>query len=60
MPDVNTRYTPNGAVESKLREQVRHLLDLDWSARDERILAEIKRLKDVNARVTRLAEVAEA
>lgn len=54
MHDVNERLTPDGVKESAFRRQVRDLLDLDGSARDERILAEVRRLRDVEMRVNEL------
>ena len=43
--NVNVRRTPDGQTESKFRQQIRDLLDLDWSTRDEKIYEELGRLK---------------
>ena len=51
MSDNNTRYTPDGNIEQKFRQQVRDALDLDWSTRDQQIIDEIRRLKRVEAGV---------
>jgi chromosome segregation ATPase len=43
---LTVQFVPNtGEEEPKFREAVRDLLDLDWSARDERIFDEVRRLK---------------
>ena len=43
---LSVQFTPNvGDDEPPFRERVRDLLDLDWSARDERIFDELRRLK---------------
>ena len=47
-PSPNVRYTPEGVVEQRLREQVRDILGLDWSTRDEAILDELRRLKKLD------------
>ena len=43
--EVNQRLTPDGQPESKFRQQIRDILDLDWSTRDEKIYDELRRLK---------------
>ena len=43
--NLNRRYDPNGNPESDFRQRVRDILDLDWSARDEKIYEELRRLK---------------
>lgn len=47
--EVNARYTPDGARESLFRQQVRDIVDLNWSAHNAQILDELKRLKAVAA-----------
>lgn len=43
--DVLTIHPDTGDPESRFRAQVRELLNLDWSARDAQIFAELRRLK---------------
>lgn len=42
--------------ESKLREAIRDILGLSWDTRDEAILAELRRLRAVDAARTALAQ----
>ena len=45
--NVNVRRTPDGNPESNFRQQIRDILDLDWSTRDEKIYEELRRLKRI-------------
>ncbi len=47
--EVNRRLTPDGHPESNFRQQIRDILNLDWSTRDQRIYDELRRLKKVEA-----------
>lgn len=53
MENLTDRLTPKGLVEGKFRREVRYALDLDIFVRDEQIIAEIERLKALNASSTR-------
>lgn len=46
---INERRTPSGEIESKFRLAVRNALDADIFSRDDQIVAEIDRLKRVEA-----------
>lgn len=45
----NLRYTPEGHAEGDFRRQVRDLLDLHVSTRDDQIFDELRRLKQLEA-----------
>lgn len=49
-----TMNPSTGEPETKFRERVRDLLDLDWSTRDENIFSELRRLKNVDERVNQM------
>lgn len=53
---INQRVTPKGDIEGHFRRDVRYALDLDIFARDEAIVAEIQRLKRIEARVKAMDE----
>lgn len=48
--EVNRRYTPDGNPESLFRQRIRDILDLDFSARNEQIYEELRRLKRLDER----------
>lgn len=50
MSEINTRFTPKGDIEGRFRREVRYALGLDIFARDEQIVAEIERLKNLETR----------
>lgn len=47
MSDKNIRITPSGDVETTFRREVRLALDLDIFTRDDQIVDEVRRLKNV-------------
>lgn len=53
LDDLSAQFTPNDGIDEPLfREQVRDMLDLDWSVHDAKILSEIKRLKEMERKLT--------
>lgn len=54
MAGTNERFTPDMNTETHFRQDVRDILNLDWSARDFAILEELRRLKAIEARVVDL------
>lgn len=49
--DVNVRYTPTRRLESLFRQQVRDILDLDWSTRNDQIFEELRRFKELEVKM---------
>lgn len=49
-PSVNDRFTPEGKPEDDFRLQVRDILDLHVSTRDDQIFDELRRLKALEAK----------
>lgn len=47
----NTRLDPNGNEETHFRQEVRNILDLDWSTRNYKIYEELRRLKRLEAEI---------